>query len=396
MKSMIRVVLVDPNEESRQSLQRLLGGLGSIWLAEAFASYQAAASSLAELAPDLTLVVLDSDADQGVALIQAVVRDRPESIVLPASRSRDSDLILRSIRAGAREFLTLPADLDELLGAIHRLVPDSRSSGTSARRGSQVVAIAGAAGGIGCTTLAVNLATNLAAEPDSSVALADFDLLLGAVDICLDIIPDQTLMQVVQNVDRLDLTLLKRTLTRHVSGLHVLPHPVAMEDVARIDPEALRRAVGLLKAAYQTVIIDTSKALQASDFIAFEMADTILLVIQLELSCLRNSARLLQLFRQYEGMAERVRVVVNRAELSVSEISLKKAEETLNLPASFQIPNAFRAFSRSQARGVPIEMEAPGSKAHQAILEIARGLRPPVPAGPKGPRPRSRLAALFF
>ena len=176
----------------------------------------------------------------------------------------------------------------------------------------------------------------------------------------------------VQSVDRLDLTLLKRTLTRHASGLHVLPHPTAMEDVARIEPDALRRAVGLLKAAFPTVVLDTSKSLQASDFVAFEMADTILLVIELELSCLRNTARLLHLLRQYEGMVDRIKLVVNRAGSSISEIGLKKAEETLNLPVSFQVPNSFRAFSRARARGVPVSAEPSGAKAHQAILEIAR------------------------
>ena len=80
---------------------------------------------------------------------------------------------------------------------------------------------------------------------------------------------------VVQNFDRLDLTLLKRSMTRHGSGLYVLPRPVAMEDAAKIDPETLRRLLGLLKAAFPAVVIDTSKGLQSSDFVAFEMADMI-------------------------------------------------------------------------------------------------------------------------
>ena len=172
MKSMIRIVLVDPNEESRQSLRKLLGGLGTIWMAEAFASYPEAAAALPDLAPDLTLVVLDSNPDQAIGLIQGIVRDRPEAIVLPASKSRDTDLILRIIRAGAREFLSLPADLDELIGAVHRLVPDSRASGSASRRGSRVIAITGASGGIGCTTLAVNLATTLAKPSRRAAASA--------------------------------------------------------------------------------------------------------------------------------------------------------------------------------------------------------------------------------
>lgn len=396
MKTMIRVVLVDPLESSRQALQRLLGGITSVWLAEVCSTYQAALRSVAENSPDLILVVLDADLEESVAVIQSILRANPAAVVLPLSRCRDPELILRSIRAGAREFITLPVELDELMRAIERLVPAGTDAGPASRRASQVIAITGAAGGVGTTTLAVNLAAALASDPDRTVVLADFDLLLGSVDTCLDIIPDQTLLELSQNVDRLDLTLLKRTITQHSTGLYVLPHPVAMEDVARIDPDSLRRVLALLKAAFNTVVIDTSKSLQASDFVAFEMADTILLVVELDLSCLRNSARLMQLFRQFEGMAEKVRVVVNRVGSSVTEISLKKAEETLTLPVSWQIPNAYKSINLARSKGITVEAEAHGSRVHRSFLEIARDLRLPS-AGTEQPRPkRSRLAALFF
>jgi pilus assembly protein CpaE len=247
---------------------------------------------------------------------------------------------------------------------------------------------------VGCTTLAVNLATTLAKASSNEVLLADFDLLFGCVDACLDIIPDQTLQAVIQSLDRLDLTLLKRSLTRHSSGLYVLPHPVAMEDAAKIDPEALRRLVTMLKAAYPTVVIDTSKGLQSSDFVAYEMADVILVVLQLDLTCLRNTARLLQLFQQFDGLLERVKLIANRIGSYDAEISLKKAEETLRMPISWQIPNASKLFFTARAKGVPIDSLATGCRAHQAILQIARAVRP-FPAAEEA-KPRKGLFAAFF
>jgi pilus assembly protein CpaE len=396
MKSMIRVVLVDPIEASRQALERLLGAIDTVWLAEVCSSYEAAGRSATETPPDLMLVVLDSDTDQALALIHSVARSAPRTVVLPASHSRDSDLILKTIRAGAREFLPLPTNLEEMLASFERLVPTDRDDGNTARRKSHVIAITGASGGVGCTTLAVNLATTLAADPEQTVVLADFDLLLGAVDTCLDMIPEQTLLEVAQSVDRLDLTLLKRTLGRHESGLYVLPHPLAMEDVHRIDPDALRRVVTLLKAAFNIVVIDTSKGLQASDFVAFEMADTILLVVELDLSNLRNSARLLQFMRQVPGMVERVRVIVNRAGSSISEISLKKAEETLNIPVSWQIPNAYKVVTHSRSKGVTVEAEAPNSRVHRSIVEIAKAFKSAGGGAPPVKERRSRFAAFFL
>jgi len=397
MKSMIRVVLVDPLDDSRQALQRLLGGITSVWLAEICSSYAAALKSVSENTPDVALVALDADPEQAITLIQSIVRANPNAVVLPASRTRDSETILRVVRAGAREFLSLPAEFDELLAAIERLVPADNDAGAATRRGAHVITVVGAAGGIGCTSVAMNLAATLAADNLHSVALADFDLLLGSVDTCLDIIPDQTLLEVAQNVDRLDLTLLKRTLSRHSSGLYVLPHPVSMEDVAKIDPEALRRVVRLLKAAFPIVVIDASKALQGSDFVALEMADTILLVVELDLACLRNSTRLMQLFRQYEGLADRVRVVVNRVGSSVTDISLKKAAETLNMPISWQIPNSFKVFSQARAKGVPIATESPGCRAHRAFVELAREFQAQQPQAPPSPKtPWARLAGLLL
>ncbi len=370
MKEAIRVVLIDPMDDSRPALQSLLSGLGAVWLTEVCARYAGAAKAVAEQMPDLTIVNLDADPEQAIMLIAELHRAAPGAAILPASRVRDGDIILRVIRAGAREFLTLPADPEELLAAIERLVRPAHEG--ASRLGGRVVSFVGASGGVGCTSVAVHLATLLAREQSCSVALADFDLLLGAVDACLDIVPDYTLLEVAQNADRLDLTLLKRSLTRHSSGLYVLPRPIALEDAAKIDPEALRRVIALLKAAFGIVLIDPSKGLQASDFVAFEMSDLIILVVQLELTCLRNTGRLLQLFRQFDGLIDRVRVVVNRAGFRDCEISSKKAEETLNLPISWEITNSSREFASARARGIPLDVAAPKCHALRSLRDMAR------------------------
>lgn len=394
MKDTIRVVLIDPMDESRAELQELVSGLGSVWLTEVVRAYGSASKSVAEQLPHLALVNLDADPGAGIALMGELARSHPSLAVLPASRLRDGELILRAIRAGAREFLPLPAEPHEVLGAFGRLVHPS-SSGVPGRLGGQVISVLGASGGVGCTSLAMNLATILARNTAQAVTLADFDLFLGTVDACLDILPTYTLLEVAQNSERLDLTLLKRSMTRHESGLYVLPRPVALEDSEKIDPEALRRVIGLLKAMCSTVVIDASKAIQASDFVAFEASDVILVVVQLELNCLRNTARLLHLFRQIDGMIERVKIVVNRAGSRWLEISPKKAEEVLNLPIFWEVPNGPNDFIKARARGVPLEAIAPKSPVLKSLRELAAKFED----GAKSEKPAARLgrfAASFF
>ena len=298
-------------------MQRLIGGIGEVWLADVCSQYRDGPSgwpSRARPGPRRPRrrpgPGRQPDPDD-----HPEVAERGGPAGQPGPRQLDHP---PGDPRRAREFLPLPTEPSELLESLKRLIrpraeTHSEPGATAGPRSSRSPA---PPGGIGCTTLAVNLATTLAKASSQEAILVDFDLMLGSVDACLDIIPDQTLQGVVQNIDRLDLTLLKRSMTRHSSGLYVLPHPVAMEDAAKIDPEALRRLLDMLKAAFPTVIIDTSKGLQSADFVAFEMADVILVVLQLDLTCLRNTARLLQLFQQFEGFTERVQLVVNRSRLA--------------------------------------------------------------------------------
>lgn len=394
MKDAIRVILVDPVDDSRLALLRVISGVSELWLAEVCGAYQGASRRIGEINPDLAIVVMDSHPEQAFNLIQSIIQECPNVVVLPASKHHDTAMILRVIRAGAREYLTLPTGPDEILESVKRLITKRVDKPEESTRGPQMITVTAAAGGVGCTSLAVNLATTLAKSTADETILVDFDLMFGSIDACLDLVTDNTLQGIVQNVDRLDQTLLKRSVTKHPSGLYMLPHPTAMEDSAKLDPEALRRVLMMLKAAFSTVIIDTSKGLQSSDFLAFEMADVILMVVQLDLTCLRNTARLLHLFQQFDGLTERVRLVINRSGSHESEISLKKAEETLQMPISWQIPNATKAFHAARAKGVPLEEVAPGSKAHQVVLEIARSLRP-FPLNGEA-KPRKGLFAAFF
>jgi pilus assembly protein CpaE len=394
MKDVIRVVLIDPNEESRGAFRRLLGGMSAIWLTEVFTSYQNIGGRVKEMGAHLTIVALDHNSNQAIELIQGLSHADPNAVILPASQTSDSALILRAIRAGAREFLTLPTEPPVLLETINRVLRGRIDSQESREDAPKIITVTGAAGGIGCTTIAVNLATSLAANKKQEVLLLDLDLLFGSIDAFLDIIPDHTLTNVIQNFERLDLMLLKRSMTRHGSGLFVLPHPIELEDASRIDPETFGRLLGLLKAAFNTVVIDASKSLQSCDLIAYEMSDVILVVTQLEVVVLRNTTRLITLFRQAERFVERVKLVANRVGSYETEVGVQKAEATLRMPISWQIPNAHKPFQVARIKGVPFSEVAQGSRPHQVFLEIARSLRPVSQDEPAKPR-KGFFAALF-
>jgi len=189
-------------------------------------------------------------------------------------------------------------------------------------------------------------------------------------------IPDHTLADVAQNIERLDMQFLRRTLSKHATGLALLPHPVRIEELSMIHEEHLQRAIGLLRASYTHLLLDLSKSFTVTDLTALHTSNEILLVTQLELSSLRNAVRILMTMGTEEGLSDRIKVVVNRvgSDFLEGDISLKKAEEILGRPIYWQIPNDAKAMIGSRNAGVPLVQHAPKCKAQQSIIALANAL----------------------
>lgn len=374
MTNVLRLAIVDPNDASREALKRTLLGMDRVWLEAECSRYEFFADVVAQTHPDIGLIALDANPDKGLDLVAHLRQKSPECAILVSSGSTDASLILRAMRSGVREFLTHPLQLEDLVGALDRISTNHFVGGKGRNRGCQMIALAGATGGVGTTSLAVNLSCILAAEEENSVALVDLDLSLGDADVFLDTIPDYSLVDVAQNVSRLDFNLLKRSLTKHSSGVYLLPRPLQLEDVKLITPDDLQRVIGLLKATFTHLIVDCSKGYSAIDMVALQMADHVLLVTQLDLPCLRNIVRLMMSFDQIEGLKQKVKVVVNRMGLDHGQISMKKAEETIGAPVYWQLPNDYRTMVEVRNNGVPLVEQAPKAMITQSIAEMAQAL----------------------
>src|SRR5438132_2034500 len=381
MKDVQRVAIVDPSDATRDPLRNLLLGVDSVWLEAECSRYEFFTDVAKQCNPDLVVVALDADHGKALQLLLLLVVDVPGMPILAVSAKADGQSILQALRAGAKEFLTQPVVLEELLTALQRLktTRSTAADGTVTVNGAQrpeslVVSILGSRGGVGCTSLAVNLGCNLAQDPAHNVALVDLDLALGDADVALDLIPDYTLADVALNIDRLDMTFLRRSLSKHETGLSLLPHPVQMEDIGLIHEDHLQRVIGLLRASYTHLVFDLSKRWTATDLMAMRMSDVILLVAQLELTSLRNVVRMMHTLGQEENTADKVRVVVNRVGSEDGEITLKKAEETIGKPIFWQAPNDYKSLLGARNAGVPLVKHAPKCKAQISLMQLATTL----------------------
>ena len=386
MKDVQRIAIVDPNDATREPLRNLLLGVEAVWLEAECSRYEFFIDVARQSCPDAVVIALDSDHQKALQLIQQLTAEFGHMPILAVSARGDGQSILQALRAGAKEFLTAPVVLEELLLALQRLRANRVSGDTSntvngqTRSESLVVSIVGSKGGVGCTSLAVNIGAAMAQDPKYNVALVDLDLALGDADVALDLIPDYTLADVAMNVDRLDMQFLRRSLCKHESGVSLLPHPVQMEDISLIHEEHLGRVIGLLRASYSHLIFDMSKRFTPMDLTAMRMSDVVVLVAQLELTSLRNVVRMMHTMEKEEGLGEKVKVVMNRVGADDSDITMEKAQETIGKPIFWQVPNDFKSMLGARNAGVPLMTHAPKSKVHQSIVAMTNALCGKAPA----------------
>jgi len=383
---MQRIAIVDPNEASRESLRTMLLGVDFVWLEAECARYEYFFDVIQQSAPDLVIVALDGDKQRALGMVGQLAADHPRLPILTVSS--DSQALLQSLQRGARHFLTQPVTLEDLVGALRRSLSEVPATGSRPGSGGsiqvpkaagQIVSVLGSRGGIGCTSIAVNLAATLASHPDNQVALIDLDLAMGDADIAIELPGNDNLSMgdLARNIERLDMNYLKRALVKHPeTGLSVLRHPLEIHEIGGIHEGHVERILNLLKISYTHLILDLSKALLPTDLMALRMSNLILLIAQLELSSLRNVVRLIHSLSPEGDLGDKLRVVVNRAGSDIAEdgITVKKAEEVIGKPIFWQIPNEAKPMIGSRVNGEPLVKFAPRSKVQQSFYGLVQAM----------------------
>ncbi len=395
---MQRVAIVDPTESTRESLRTLLLGVDFVWLEAECARYEYFFEVIQQSMPDLAIVALDADKNKALQMISQLAVEYPTLPILTISY--DHQALLQSLQKGAKYFLTHPVGLEDMLNALRRALGDAGSSGEQHALGSptlratgasSMIAVLGSRGGVGTTTLAVNLAATLAADPNNTTALIDLDLALGDADIALEVsgYENISISDLARNIERLDMNFLRRAMARHeASGLSILRHPLEIAEGSIVHEQHVERILNLLKISYTHLILDLSKSLLPTDLMALRMADLILLVAQLELSSLRNVVRLIHCLNSDDNLGEKIRVVINRLGADAVEegISLKKAEEVIGKPIFWQIPNDTKAVIGARVAGEPLIRHAPKSRVQQSLHGLTQALYGKPVSNPKDSR----------
>ncbi|NDH06304.1 pilus assembly protein CpaE, partial [bacterium] len=335
--NLLRLVILNPPDKGHEALRSMFTQIPYVWLQAECTKYEFLQEVIAnQTEPHVVVIAIDADLEKACAAIEKLADNMPGVGILAISKRDDGQAILKALRAGAKEFLTMPFDVDVLANTLNKLkkmggsTENTPKPGISKKEKTITVSFLGSRGGVGCTSLSVNLAATLAADPSNKVVLVDLDLALGDADIALDLNAEYSLSDLVSNIDKdkLDLGLLNRLLSRHSSGLALLPHPINVDEATQITEEHLKRIIALLRACHTHLILDLSKSFRATDICALAMSDFIFLVVQLEITSIRNTIRLLSTLDAYPEISPKVKLVLNRMGM-VTDITKEKAVELL-------------------------------------------------------------------
>lgn len=364
---------------SSHAAQRALAEIGCESPADGALAPDAAIAFLAERGASIGLVLylMGASRQQSLAEIERI-RAVTRASLLVAGPADHPRLILDVIHAGANDYLDgrldLAAQIRDYL---------SREKKSHASREGRVLAVVSASGGNGRTTVAVNLAAALA-RLHGQCALLDLDLMHADAALLLNLKPRHTIADLCQNLPRLDGEMLRQSITRHETGVHLLAAPLDYSSAGKVNVDAVSRILALSREQFADVVIDAPSSFDSPLFGLVTQVDCILLVTRLEFTVMRNAQRALSELRKAGVAPQKLKIVVNRIG-QPNELPLSKARETLREEVVCELADDVAAVQDSSMAGDPVVCRHPQSRLSRGFHALARSLHPPAyqppPAG---------------
>jgi pilus assembly protein CpaE len=382
--STLRTVIVDSDPEARASIRNALAAVSSFALVGEYGDATEAALKASSSRPDLMIVEIPTAgdrADAGPATVEKLARRLPETAILATAANGAAEFVLQIIRAGAMEFVPRPVDPRELGAALEKVL---RLRGRPVnRQPGRVTAVFSAKGGLGATTLAVNLGVCFAEQAGTkSTLLVELDTRHSDVVTFLDLRPRYSILDVFESMDRMDESLLQGLMVKHASGLWVLPGPAKIER-GYLGSEQVQAGIELLRGHFDHVVLDLRHDLDPGTVAALEAADTVLFITSLNVSALRSGSATLAAFRHLGLDLKKVKVVVMR-DGTGEDVTAKHARETLGLPVYWKTPSEYAPVVAAINSGRPVVTAAPRSKFAKNVRQLSEAL-----AGDARPSPTS-------
>jgi pilus assembly protein CpaE len=304
----------------------------------------------------------------------ATIREHTKAPVIVVASAVTPELLGEALEADVADVLPLPQRTENVVFAIRKASRSGAGPASAPAKRGRVVTVFSPKGGTGKTVLSTNLAAAFAKDEGKRTLLVDLDLQFGDTAIMLGIEPDKTIHDLVVAPGQLDTEKLSGYVTKHPSGLDILPAPLRPEDAELVTDAKLSRLLEVARESYDVIVVDTSPFFYGPMLVTLDRTDELLLVCGLEVTTLKNVRLALQTLELLSFPAKRVGVVLNR---SNSKVGIKRGEveSALETKVRFEVPSD-RAVPLSVNRGNPAVLSESGSGFSKAVREMASSLVP--------------------
>ncbi|HKO62665.1 MAG TPA: AAA family ATPase [Pyrinomonadaceae bacterium] len=322
---------------------------------------------IVRLKPAAAIIALGGNAEQSIKLIQRLNLESPGTAVISAAQNASPDLILQSLRAGAREFLRLPISQDELTTIIDRVGEFSAGQVEAPKKKGRMVAVFSSKGGCGTSFVA----TNLAACNPSRTVLVDLNLQAGDLPLFLGLDPKYSVADMAENRARLDDALITTFCTPFSANLSLLAAPREADSADEIEPEHVFEVLQRLRESFDYVVLDPQHTFDSITLAALDQSDEIVLVLTLDIPAIRSTQRALEIFDRLGYPRKKIRIVVNRWSKQI-DLDLRQVEKFLGEPVIGFVPSDYQTAVTSINLGTPLVRSEPTSKIAQELRRISQ------------------------
>jgi pilus assembly protein CpaE len=348
----LSVAVISPNRQRRLSALSCFAQSGNARMRE-FSEYPSSLSEiphLLDLRFDVILIDLDENSKFALELVETLCVART-AIVMVFSSIANPDLMLRSMRAGAREFFTLPFDQRATAKAMLWVAAHRQPAPAALKADGRLLIFFGSKGGVGVTTIASNFALALAEQSESSTLLIDLNLHLGDAAVNLGMKSTYSTVDALENYTTLDAFLLSRFLVHHPSGLSLLAAPAELPSM-KATTVAIGSLLAVARQHFHYVVVDVGKKIDLKQMHLFEESATAYLVTQVGIPELRNANRLIGQFGS--DHSPQLEIIVNRYQSRFLGLTDQHLAKALTRQIQWKVPNDYPAVRKMQSHGTPI------------------------------------------
>ena len=370
MQNKVPTIILTDNDQTRSVLELYLQEFEHFDVMDKFVEYTEIYDILSTLDKSVFIVDISHNPDAKLDFIGDVSRNIHNCKILVLSDSPSVELIVRVMRAGAKEFLALPLIKTEFIDALSR-INESLYCAPKKNTKCKIISIFSNKGGIGKTSIASNLALELAKITKENVALLDLNFQLGDITTFMDLKPSFNISYMLENLDKMNDDFLLSTMEKYKStSLYVLADPPFFKQAADILPEHITKLFSMLKKTFSYIVVDAESSFDAKNIAALTESDLVFLVTIANLPALRNSQRCLELFERLGFDKNKTQILLNRY-MENDEVSIDDIENVLERKVYWKIPNNYFTMMSSINKGIPVSDINPDSNVAKSYRDLA-------------------------